>query len=72
MDACLRSLFEGGRALFDSPGARMDGTGAASGGGDNLVGGFIVEVFVGGIEGWDGDVDDFHFADGAVAAAGFN
>ena len=41
--------------------------GGAVGGGD-----LIVEVFVGGVEGGDGDVDDFHFADGAVAAAGFD
>ena len=46
--------------------------GCSTGGGGALVTGFVVEVFVGGIEGGDGDVDDFHFADGAVPATGFD
>lgn len=37
-----------------------------------MLGDGVVEVFVCGVEGGDGDVDDAHFADGAVAAAGFD
>jgi hypothetical protein len=33
---------------------------------------FLIEVFVLGVEGGDGDVDYFHFSDGAVSAAGLD
>ena len=32
----------------------------------------VVEIFVGGVEGGDGDIDDAHFTDGTMAAAGFD